>query len=255
MSKENRYTSRKVREMQAAQRAAERRRRNLIVGGVVVVVIAAVVAVGIGIQQSRDDTGAGSAAPHGVGTGDARYGIVRGDPDAPVTVTLYEDFQCPICKQYEEWLGDTITSYVDAGTIKVDYRPIAILDRMSSTDYSSRAAETAACVLDSSGVDTFVAFHELLFANQPAENTAGLTDSQLADLASQAGADKDTVASCQSDDTFAGWVNAATDAASKHDVTGTPTFQVNGKKIEFPIEIDQQVAIQVFSDAVAAAQQ
>jgi protein-disulfide isomerase len=255
MTKKNRDTARKVRELQAAQRAAERRRRTLIVGGVVVLAIAAIVAVGIGIQQSRDDTGAGSAAPQGVGTGDDKYGIVRGDANAPVTVTLYEDFQCPVCKQYEAWLGDTITSRVDDATIKVDYRPIAILDRMSSTDYSSRAAETAACVLDTSGIDTFVGFHELLFTNQPAENSSGLPDSTLADLASQAGADRSAIESCQSDDTFTGWVKAATDASSKDNVTGTPTMRINGKDVDLLSAHDQQSAIQVFSDAVAAAQQ
>jgi protein-disulfide isomerase len=188
------------------------------------------------------------------GAGGNDYSVVRGKAGAPVTVVLYEDFQCPVCKQYEEWLGDTITADVDAGTIKVEYRPIAFLDRASTTKYSSRAGETAACVLDQNGVDTWVKLHQLLFANQPEENTAGLSDSELADLAEQAGADKSAVESCQSDGTFDGWVVAATDAASKDNVTGTPTMRVNGQDVPLTTAQDQAAVIKLFEDAVAAAQ-
>jgi protein-disulfide isomerase len=251
MSKKNRETSRRVREMQAAQRAAERRRRNLVVGGVVAVVIVLVVVIAVAVQSSRNDTGAGSAPPSGVTD---TYGILRGDDAAPVTVTLFEDFQCPVCKAYEGYLGDTIAKDVDAGTIKVIYRPMAFLDSASTTNYSSRAAETAACVLDQNGVDEWVKVHGLLFANQPEEGSAGLSDSELADLVQQAGADKSAVESCQSDGTFDGWVRAATDAASKDKVTGTPTMRIDGQDVPLTTAQDQASAIKLFDDAVAAAQ-
>lgn len=250
MSKKNRDSSRRIREMQAAQRAAERRNRNLMVGGVVVFAIAIVVAVGIGIQSSRNDTGAGSDTPRNT---TETYGIARGDSAAPVTVTMYEDFQCPVCRQYEAWLGATITEDVDAGEIQVIYRPMAFLDDASTTDYSSRALESAGCALDEDGVDTFVALHELLFENQPAEGTDGLSDSEIADLAEQAGADRAELEKCQADNTFAGWVRAATEAASKDNVTSTPTMLVAGQELPLINAQDQPSAIQLFEDAVAAA--
>lgn len=252
MSKKNRDRQRVVREMQAQQRARERRKRNLIVGAVVAVVIVAIVGIGIAVQSSRNDTGAGSATPAGVTDS---YGIARGKDSAPVTVTLYEDFQCPVCKQAEEWLGETITSAVDAGTVQVVYRPIAFLDDASTTDYSSRALNSAACVLDDSGVDTFVAYHELLFQQQPAEGGAGLSDDELADLAEQAGADRDAVAACQSDETFSGWTRAATEAASKDKVAGTPTMRIDDQDVPILSGGTQEAAIQAFNDAVAAAQE
>jgi protein-disulfide isomerase len=257
MSKKNRESSRRVREMQATQRASERRRRNLIVGGAVIAVIVIVVGLAIAVQSGRDDTGAGSQVPRNVDgagtTAAADYSIVRGDANAPVTVTLFEDFQCPVCKQYEAWLADTITKDVDAGTVKVVYRPMAFLDNASTTDYSSRAGATAACVLDQDGVDTWVQLHQLLFENQPEEGSAGLSDSELAALAEQAGADKSEVESCQSDGTFEGWVRAATDAASKDKVTGTPTMRIDGDDVPLTSAQDQAAAIKLFSDAVAAA--
>jgi protein-disulfide isomerase len=177
MNKQNRQTTKKVKQMQAAARAAEQRRRNLLVGGIAIAVIIVVVGIGILVQQTRDDTGSGSAAPAGVTD---TYGIMRGDDSAPVTVTIYEDFQCPFCAEFEAALGETLTKNVDEGTIKIDYRPLAFLDDATTTDYSSRALETAACTLDDGGVDAYVALHDLLFTNQPSEGTAGLSDAELA---------------------------------------------------------------------------
>jgi protein-disulfide isomerase len=250
MSKKGRDASRRVKEIQAAQSRAEQRRRNLVVGIVAAVAIAGVVAIGVAVQSNRDETGANAQIP--AGTVD-KYGIARGEPSAPVTVDLYEDFQCPVCKNYEAWLGDTIAKDVASGQIRVVYHPLAFLDRMSSTNYSSRALETAACVVDQDGSDAFVKFHQLLYENQPAEGSAGLTDGQLADFAAQAGADKATVAACQQAGTFADWAAAATDAGSKAHVTGTPTFRIDGQDIPVTGQSTQQGAISVFQSAVDAA--
>lgn len=230
MSKKNQQTSKRVKEMQAAQRAKEQRRRNLIIGGLAIAVIVVVVGLGILFMSNRDDTGASSTAPAGL-TED--NGVVRGDSDAPVQVVMYEDFQCPACKQMEDLIGDTLTQNVDSKSISVEYRPIAFLDSQSTTDYSTRALATAACTLDESGSDTFFALHDLLFANQPAEGGSGLTDAELASLAEQAGADKAAVEDCQSSGTFDSWTRAATDAWSKAGFTGTPTILVDGEKVEF----------------------
>ncbi|MEP6666347.1 MAG: thioredoxin domain-containing protein [Nocardioidaceae bacterium] len=143
-----------------------------------------------------------------------------------------------MCRAFEQALGPTITDDVDSGTIKVEYRPMAFLDDKSTTKYSSRALETAACALDRDGRHAFFALHDLLYDHQPAEGSAGLADSELADLAVQAGADKSAVESCQSDGTFAGWVADVTDQASQDGVTGTPTILVDGKKVTFTDGVD-----------------
>jgi protein-disulfide isomerase len=251
MSKKGRDASRQVKAMQAAQRRAEQRRRNLMVGGVAAAVIAVVVGIGIAVQSNRDTTGPVSIPAGAVGD----YGIPRGDANAPVTMDLYEDFQCPVCKAYEGFLGDTITKNVDSGTLRVIYHPMAFLDSQSTTKYSSRALETAACVLDQNGPEAYVKLHDLLYQNQPEEGSAGLTDDQLASLAAQAGANKDDVERCQANDTYAGWVKAATDAASKAGVTGTPTMFVDGKEVAItsPSITSQQDAIDLVQSAIDSA--
>jgi protein-disulfide isomerase len=243
MSKRGRDASRRVKEMQAEQRRAEQRRRNLIVGGIAVVAIAAVVGIGIAVQGGRDQ--AGPAAPP-AGTTDT-YGIARGDANAPVTMDLYEDFQCPVCKAYEGFLADTYTKNIDAGTLRIVYRPMAFLN-----DYSKRSLETAACVLDENGASAYFKLHDLLYQNQPSEQGPWPSDDDLASLAAQAGADQSAVEKCQAAGTFSGWVKAATDAASKAHVVGTPTMFIDGKEVDI-VGKNQQDAISLVQSTIDAA--
>jgi protein-disulfide isomerase len=220
----------KVKAQQAAARKAEARRRNGIIAGAVVAVLVVVVGVGALVQAGRNSTSGTSATPSNF-SGAGSTSVVLGQSSAPVTVTVFEDFQCPICQNFEKTVGPTIQSLRDAGTIKVEYRSIAFLDRMSSTNYSTRSLNAAACVRDSSP-DSYEKFHDLLFENQPAENTAGLPDSKLVDLAKEAGATN--VQSCVKNQQFKDWTVKVTDAASKDGVNGTPTVRVNGTELVNP---------------------
>lgn len=232
MAKKRREAAERIRAMQAEQARRERRRRSVIVASVVIVLMAAIVGIGIAVQSNRNSavTGGTAAAPKGA---DANFGIYRGDASAPVTVTVYEDFQCPYCKAYEQQVGPTLLRDIKKGEIRVEYRPIAFLDDASTTKYSTRSLETAACALNDGGPAVFAKLHDLLYLNQPAENSAGLTDGQLADLAQQAGANKAVVSQCQAKGTYAKWVARATDQSSKNGINGTPTYFVNGKKVTF----------------------
>ena len=243
MSKKGRDTTRRIKEMQAAQRRAEQRRRNLVVGGVAVAVIAVIVGIGIAVQSNRDQTGP-VVVPSGVV---GEYGVARGDANAPVTMDLYEDFQCPVCKAYEGYLGDTYTKNVDAGALRIVYHPMAFLD-----EYSKRALETAACVLNEDGAAAYLKLHDILYANQPPEQGPWPSDAQLADLAAQAGASGSAVTRCQSADTYAGWVSAATNAASKAHVVGTPTMFIDGEAVAI-VGKDQQAAIALVQQSIDAA--
>jgi protein-disulfide isomerase len=223
--------ARKVAAARAAEQQAARRKRTAAVVGAVVAVLVIALGVGVLVQSQRDrsrtNPAAASADPGGT-TGTAHQDIVVGKAAAPVTVTVYEDFQCPICRDFEQQSGATLRSYVDQGTVRLVYRPIAFLDRASTTRYSTRSLSAAGCVL-TARPSAFPAFHDLLFANQPAEGSAGLTDARLAALATQAGAD---TGSCIPQHRYEGWAARVTDQASKDGVNGTPTVEVNGTVLQ-----------------------
>ncbi|MGH3446334.1 MAG: DsbA family protein [Nocardioidaceae bacterium] len=223
----------KVAEMQRAQRAKDRRRQGLTVTGIVVALIIVLVGAFVLIQNQRSAKDVAGKEVKGV---TADYGFVLGKKSAPVKVIAYEDFQCPVCKNFEDSSGDTLSKYVKDGTVQLEYRPIAFLDQMSSTQYSTRSLNAAACVMDADGIHTFKKFHDSLYANQPPENGDGLPDSQLVSLANKAGANGKGVATCIKQEKHKDWTASATEAASKssamHKGLGTPAVLVNGDLLD-----------------------
>jgi protein-disulfide isomerase len=154
--------------------------------------------------------------------------IVIGKPEAKATVTVFLDFMCPYCGQFERANTDALVAAVDNGMVKLEVHPMAFLDYASSgSKYSTRAANAFVTVANNNP-DTALAFSKLLFAQQPAENSAGLTDATLAGLASQAGAPADVVASFAKQ-TYQPWVAKITKQAFDSGITGTPTVRINGQ--------------------------
>jgi protein-disulfide isomerase len=229
--------SRQAREAEAAERRAaakrtESRRKNSVRIAVAVVVVLVVVGFGALIQSQRSGSSGGDATANPTGTsGTANAVITVGQASAKVPVTIYLDFQCPFCQQFEQSAGPAIAKYVAAGDVRVEYHPIAFLDEASSTRYSTRALNAAGCVV-STTPSAYQAFSDLLFANQPAEGSAGLPDSQLSSLAEQAGAGD--VSQCVKGLTYEGWTKRVTDQASKDQVTSTPTVLVAGTALKQP---------------------
>ena len=238
----------KVAEMRR-QQAAKERRRNILLGLGVAVVVALIVGGAVFLQSTRDSTGdANAAVPSGLVDG---QGFVRGKDSAPVHLVMYEDFLCPICGQFEKDEADFLAQQVAAGSVQVEYRPIAILDRSSNgTNYSTRSANAAVCVLNDAGAGAAGKMHDLLYANQPEENSDGLPDSQLVDLAVQAGADRSTVQTCIDDQQYKDWVANVTDQSSKDGVTGTPTAVLDGAMLDSNTTLVPAAFQQAVTDAV-----
>lgn len=145
----------------------------------------------------------------------------------PVKVVAYIDFICPVCKNFEATYNQQLTQLRNDGKISLEYRPLGFLDASSTTNYSSRAANAAACVVNSSP-DKYSAFVDLLFARQPAEGSAGLSDNDLKKMATEAGAAN--IDSCVDSKTYRPFVKVVTKEAAVIGVSGTPTVFVEGKQ-------------------------
>jgi protein-disulfide isomerase len=211
------------------QERKERRRRNLVVTGSAVVVLALIVVIATLVQSSRDTTGATASTPAGVV---GRYAVPAGPPSAPVKVTVYEDFICPFCGQFEAASRTALQKDIEQGKVQFQYHVLSFLDRSSSTRYSTRAANALAVVLDKDGPAVAKQFHDLLFENQPRENSAGLTNDRLVQLAVQAGANRSEVKKGIDTLAFQQWVKNVTDQASRSGVNATPTVRINGKTVD-----------------------
>lgn len=212
--------------------SGDKRRRTLIQVGVAVVLIALIAVIGFSVV-SKDDA-SNSAAPAATPSAVTDGGAIRlGNPDATVVVSVVEDFQCPVCKQFEALSGQTLQDLIAGGTVAVDYQPIAILDRMSSTKFSTRAANASMCVAQNDK-DRWLDWHTAMFDGQPAEGGAGLSDDDLVSIAATAGASSPETSSCITDGTYSDWVTTQTQTVLGEGVTGTPTVTVNGTQVASP---------------------
>lgn len=215
--------------IRAEHERKERRTRLIVVASVVVAMLLIVVAVAVALSQS-DTTGESAGTPSGVVDG---YSVPMGPDDAPVTVTVYEDFMCPYCGLFEQVSSDKLKEYADSGDVQVRYHVVSFLDDASTDDYSTRAANALAVVQDTAGAEAAVEFHDALFANQPAEGGAGISDEQMIELAVEAGAEEDAIRGPIEDLAFEQYVINATSEWSERGFTGTPAVAVNGEKVEF----------------------
>lgn len=155
----------------------------------------------------------------------------------PVKVVAYIDFICPACLRFEKTYNEALTTLRNEGKISMEYRPLGFLDRQSSTNYSSRSANAAACVADKAP-GKYADYVNVLFDNQPAEGGAGLSDDKLKSLASDLGAD---INSCVDDKTFRPYVKYSTELAANTGITGTPTIFVDGKKWDGASDLNAEI--------------
>ena len=218
--------------MAAAEVELRHKQRYLAAGTALAVLLISLVA--IGVQGGRAKLGTDTSTANASAT----TGVRVGNQQAPVTVDLYEDPQCPICKQLEQsGLPADLAAKVTATSIKVNYHVMSFLDSASNGNkYSSRAANALYCATDTSAA-AFVKLHDIMYGktngkdNQPAENSNGAPDSTLLAWGKQAGITSADFSTCVTGDQHKNLVLAVNDAASKKNVTGTPTVFVNGKLV------------------------
>lgn len=152
------------------------------------------------------------------------FGMGVGDPEAPVKIEIFEDFQCPHCRDLEEVMRQDLLDAAMTGKAFVVYRPMAFIN-----DYSVKAMNAVGVVLDSGNGAAALALHDTFFAKQPSgsiPNTDWFVEQAVA-----AGADEAKVGDAIRGMEFKQWVVNATDDASKRGVTGTPAVFVDGEMV------------------------
>lgn len=218
--------SRLAREQAARQR---RQRRRLWWSLSVVVGLVAASLAGYLIYQGQQSDGSPAAAATPLAVAADGAGVVIGS--GPVTVELYSDFLCPACRAFEADARDEIDSLLAGGKIRLVYRPVAILDRMSTNEYSTRSAAAGVCASDAGKLTDYA---KVLFDNQPAEGGAGHDDEQLIRYGTAAGITDAAFEQCVRSGRYRGWVGKVTDTMQPHNVRGTPTVFVAGQQLQRP---------------------
>ncbi len=149
-----------------------------------------------------------------------------GPADAPVTIEVWSDFQCPACGFWARQVEpDLIKEYVRAGTVRVVYRDFAFIDGGRPNGESQQAAAAARCAGEQG---KFWQFHDYLFENQDGENKGAFRRERLDQIATAIGLDMTAWGSCMSGDAPEQAVQAETAQGKTAGVGSTPTLAING---------------------------
>lgn len=208
--------------------AEKRRKRNMLLS--IIAIFAVVIAglIGFAVYETQKPKNVNVPAT----AIDGGHGIPVST--GPVRVDLYIDMLCPICKNFEDSAGPTLDQMVKDNKIKLVYHPIAILDsRTNPSGYSTRAGAATGCAADGG---KFYDFIKALYAQQPAEGSAGLTDDQIVQIGAGVGLIDPAFAQCVRNGKYASWMSDNTDAAASKNINGTPTLKVNGKQVTATVD-------------------
>lgn len=231
-----------------------------LIGLIAALLVGALVVLGIWLMNKDDDEkaadgasadGSSASSAGSEGSADGEIAVPKGLPADASGLTvgkaggpelaLFEDFQCPACKAAEEVLGDEINKRIDAGELQVTYHAKTFLDRLPGEN-SERAAGAAFCASDAG---KFREYHDVIFANQPEEGV-GYTDDVLKGFGKEAGIEGDalkTFESCVDDGTYRAYALKAEAYSNELGVTSTPTYFLNGQRMELTNLEDFQKAL------------
>jgi len=159
----------------------------------------------------------------------------KGDPNAPVTMIEFGDFQCPFCGRHAATVGPQIDEqYIQNGKVRFGYFNFAFLGQESNW-----AAEAAECASDQ---NKFWEYHDVLYSSQAGENQGAFNKENLKKFAEDLGLDTNAFNECFDSGKYTQLIQEESSTASSIGVRSTPTFLINGQPVvgAQPFEIFQQ---------------
>jgi protein-disulfide isomerase len=136
---------------------------------------------------TEEDAGVTEQAPRSVT--DADY--IRGNPNAPILMIEYSDYDCPFCKQYHATLNQIMDEYGISGKVAWAYRQFPLAELHPN---SPKISEAALCVGKLGGNEAFWKFTDAVYGSRDIDEATNII--KLPDLAEAAGVTKDTYTSC-----------------------------------------------------------
>ncbi len=142
-----------------------------------------------------------------------------GDPNAPITLVEFGDYQCFFCnKFFHDTEQKLLENYVDTGKVKIIFKDFTIIGPDSRT-----AAHAAHCADDQ---DLFWEYHDTLYNNWNGENNGWASSENLLRMAQDVGLDIDEFTDCMLNEIHTQIISASNADARTLGLTGTPGFFV-----------------------------
>ena len=192
----------------------------------------------IAAQQAEQAQAAPQAPPEPTGPVDVPISeaFAIGDPDAPVTIVEYTDYQCPFCERHHsQTFGNIVSEYVDQGIVRYVFKDFPL-----NFHPQAEAAAVAARCAGEQG--SFLEMHSALFDAQNEWNGRTDADTIFLTMATDLGLDGDVFSTCQARSDLFDAVRADFNEGSQFGVRGTPAFFINGNLVSGaqPFSVFQQ---------------
>ena len=157
-------------------------------------------------------------------------GREMGDPNAPVLVEVWEDFQCPACQSFTQNVEPLVTeNYVASGKVRYIFRQFPFIDDKAATKESDQAANASMCAADQ---NKFWEYHDYLYANWDGENRGAFTDKRLVAFAEALSLDMAEFNSCFDANRHNDVIQQDIADGNTGGVSGTPSVFVNGSVVK-----------------------
>ena len=153
-------------------------------------------------------------------------GISQGQPNAPVVIMEFADFQCPGCGQFATFSKPLIKDYVDNGTVRFVWYDFPLVQLHKNAVLAARAGRCA------NEQNQFWAFHDAVFGRQTEWSESNDAVDLFTGYAQQVGIDRDAFSQCLRSDKYQQEVSQSFQLGTTLGVSGTPTLFVNGKKVQ-----------------------
>ena len=147
-----------------------------------------------------------------------------GDPNAPVTIVEYSDFECPVCRNLHDALRSILPNY--AGKVRVIFKDFP-LERLHP--WARTAAIAGRCAYQQKP-EAFWKVYDLIYDNQEIISAANAW-TKMMDYAGQVGLDVEPFKGCMASPEAGAAVNASHANGEKLEVNSTPTVFVNGRRM------------------------
>lgn len=165
------------------------------------------------VPTNQDRASAGQGVPRPVDDND----YILGNPNSPIIMVEYSDYECPFCKQYHETLRQIMDEYGVTGKLAWAYRQYPLTQLHPNAPV---IAEAALCVGDIGGNKAFWDFSNLVFDERDIDEQTNVT--KLPEFAAAAGVSKDAYKECVDSDRMQEQLTANTEDGFNSGARGTP---------------------------------
>jgi len=194
-------------------------KNGIIAGGVIAAVIIAIIAA-YAAQPAVETVNLDMGRTHGT-VSTAMGSPILGDPDAPITIVEFGDYQCSQCfKWYHNTKPAIMEDYIDTGKANLVFVDFAILGRDSPV-----AAQATYCAEEQ---EAYWEYHDLLYASQQGIDDGWANTERLEAFAFDLELDMDLFKSCLESGKYQKRVQNNHNEALKQGAQGTPTFIIVG---------------------------